>query len=351
MGSFGVACGLSGLAIQEREETGLVLLSEIAFPDKHRPKFMLSDFDQRYDMFLPPIYGTYDDYGRLGNIKPSRTVDLLEKLFDQKIDVILECIAEGDDCYGRSSPVRSHYNKTNLFLGNKLFDQLVSYGMTEVKDDEDESIYTFKDTTLILDKRDKMWTVSRTDWRGTTYELSRMSNFGADPAQVMDFFSTHTGLYPGCDEKDYWALNQIRNLSGMFFLPEVFKKLTPTVLDDSLRKRWLEHAKTGWDESKKAYDERTDKFYTLSSNDDFDRSFNQIYSRLYDFVDLLFDVYGEDKGDMLDGYLLKQVVNSANRQLGPTALGSQHGEDHVSRKMAEIMLDILDNRYDSEEYD
>lgn len=344
MGSFGVACGLSNLAINEGDETGLVLLMGAKYPYEPNEKFMLSDGDQRYNMFLPPIYGTYDDYGRLGNIKPSRTVDLMEELFGQKIDVILQCIAQGDDFYRRSSAVRFHYNKTHAFLGNKLFDQLVSYGMTEVKDDDTESIYTFKNATLIHNKKDRMWVVSETDWQDKTYELARMSNFGADPDKVMDFFSKHTGLYPGCDEKDYWALKQIRKLSGMFFLPEVFTKLTPTVLEDSLRKRWLERAKTSWGEAKKAYSEHSDEFYILSSNDNFDRSFNRIYSNLYDFVHPLFDTYGDDSGDMLDGYLLKQVVNSSNRQFSPTYLGSQHGDDNVSRKMAETMLEILDRR-------
>lgn len=344
MGSFGVACGLSGLAIQEGDETGLVLLSELVLPDESSSKFILSDYDQKYSMFLPPIYGIYDDYGQLGSIKRSRTVDLLEKLFDQDIQTILKCIPQGDDFYRMSSYVYFHYNKTMAFLGDKLFDQLVSHGMTEVVDNDTQSIYTFKNATLTLDKDKGIWSVSKNNWQGEPYVLSEMSNFGAGPEKVLDFFSLHTGLYPGFDEKDYWALSQYRNLNGMFFLPEVFNKLTPTVLNSSLRKSWLERARKSWDETKKDYFEHNDGFYNLASNNMFDLSFNRIYARLYDFVDQLFDTYGDDNADMLEGYVLKQVVEASNRQFGPTALGSQHGEDQISRKMAETMLEILDSR-------
>lgn len=344
MGSFSVGCGLSSLSINEGEEIGLVLLSEMKYPHQWTFKFMTSDYDPQYKMFLPPIYGTYDDYGKLANIKRTPTVGLLEKLFRKDIEVVIECISSNEKIYDRSSPVHFHYNKTKAVLGAKLFDQLLAYGMTEVKDDEEESVYTFSNATLTLNKSTERWHVSQTDFQGKEIPLGSIHQFGKSPRDILEFFSKVTKIYPGFAEEDYWLLNQMRNLRGMYFTPEIFTDLTPVMLDDSLRQRWLEYAKTGWDESVKAYHNREGRFYTLSNNPDFDRSFNETYARLYEFVDSMFEAYEKDNNDMMDGYLLKQVMSVANRNFAPSVLGTQFGEDDVSHKMAESMLKVLRRR-------
>ncbi|MBC9705776.1 MAG: hypothetical protein H9W81_12565 [Enterococcus sp.] len=353
MGSFGVSCGISSLAIEEGEEAGLALISPSPFYLPNGFKFMLSDYHAQYKMYLPPIYGTYDGYGRLQDIKRSCTVDLLEKLFGQKIDVVMECLAQTDNFYYKSSPIYFHYHQHPTSLGAKLFDRFVTYGMTEVKDDESEAVYTFKQATLALDKASQMWTVARTDFQGNERTLGETSNFGESVDDILEFFSVKTGMYPGFAEKDYWALNRMRKIKGMYFKPEVFTKIAPTVMKDHLRSRWSDNAKTGWDESKKEYLQKKDKFFILSSNDDFDHTLNRNYAELYEFVDPLFEAYQEDESDLLEGYNLQLVLTAVNRPLSPTLLGSQYGEDSISRKLVEIMLEVLDERKrksDEEDY-
>lgn len=66
MGSFSVACGMSGLTIVEGDKVGIQILAPNNSPFAKLDGVMPDSFHSPSDLmmpYLPPFYGEYADYG------------------------------------------------------------------------------------------------------------------------------------------------------------------------------------------------------------------------------------------------------------------------------------------------
>lgn len=85
MGHFAQYCAISRIAITGGTKCGLIILA---------PKSRIgSSGDMSQNPWVPvapPVFGTYDDYGRLENIEPSATTRAIERLTKSKIKKVLD---------------------------------------------------------------------------------------------------------------------------------------------------------------------------------------------------------------------------------------------------------------------
>lgn len=88
MGSFNVSCGLSSASIGYGERVGFIPL----VPNKysHRMDDCIIGAVSLYIPIAPPIYGTYDDYGKLENIEPNGSTAYMAKAYGMKPEQIFE---------------------------------------------------------------------------------------------------------------------------------------------------------------------------------------------------------------------------------------------------------------------
>ena len=106
MGSFNKIAFVSQLPIETGDETVLIFMSATEEFGKD-----LSGTTYPHDMFNPtflPIYGTYDDYGRIENIKESPIVSYIEEFFDSDITTIINDI--DDNAVGRGDTITAKKN-------------------------------------------------------------------------------------------------------------------------------------------------------------------------------------------------------------------------------------------------
>ncbi len=92
MGSFNVACSISGLSINGGEKVAYILLEEA----KHRYKIgngnnLLIHSNCFYNPVTLPIFGTYDEYGRVEDVDQDTNVEIIEAHFKAKVRDLVEC--------------------------------------------------------------------------------------------------------------------------------------------------------------------------------------------------------------------------------------------------------------------
>lgn len=90
MGCFNGSCIFTGLPIHEGERTGLILLAESfrghgPSTDYYGGNTLFYPTDLWMPMYLP-IYGKYDDYGKLEDIEPSPAGDYILRSFQKRLE-------------------------------------------------------------------------------------------------------------------------------------------------------------------------------------------------------------------------------------------------------------------------
>lgn len=134
MGSFNVACSVSSISIGYGDSIAYIPLEVSKHPDK------IGDGNNSliyshcfYSPVTLPIFGTYDDYGRIEDIKRNTNVDVIETHFGEKIESV--CNSQEHDV----RPVSS-----GMFIHREIFDTLVEkcsqvdeWGKKEVENGED----------------------------------------------------------------------------------------------------------------------------------------------------------------------------------------------------------------------
>lgn len=121
MGSFDVSDGISGITIKDGDSCGLLLLlPNLDWPhSSNREEGTLSispcsnfvhDPLGMYRPYCLPIWGKYNDYGTIENIKRDFTVKSLEKYFDIEIEKILSIVSQSSrSIFEDSSNILSVY--------------------------------------------------------------------------------------------------------------------------------------------------------------------------------------------------------------------------------------------------
>jgi hypothetical protein len=233
MGSFNVSCGLSSLPIGYSDKAGFVILRDTT---EHSNMFGFSPKDgksleigpiKRYVPLLPPIFGKYDTYGRLENIEPSATTELLEKIFHKPIAVIAQCIGADRNVYSNYSPIFENYFLDKVSFGDayqddKDFDTaLTSVGFA--KEDVDHLSYKYEDYRLFRDGR--KWKIQI-----ISTEKIFLSHINVNyPSDLLAAFADVTNIFLGFAPEDWSSVKALSKLSGMFFLPEIVTKVAKTI--------------------------------------------------------------------------------------------------------------------------
>jgi len=115
MGSFNVACSISNISIGYGDDITYIPLEVSKYPYKIGDGNNLLIYSHCfYSPVTLPIFGSYDDYGRIENIKRDTNVEIIEAYFDEKIEDI--CGIYDHDV----KPISS-----GMFIHREIFDILV----------------------------------------------------------------------------------------------------------------------------------------------------------------------------------------------------------------------------------
>lgn len=360
MGSFNVGCGISNLSIHEGDRIGFQFIrpvkdhlagSKMTRSGQGGRTFYIycTDLNQS---FFPPVYGTYGDYGNIENITPSVTVDVLEEIFRRPLADIINALGRQRSIYSSHGDLNELYITPDNRLGDygaSEDEKYLSVGFTK----KAENIYEYEGYILHPDSNGKIVTPE-----GVILVDGIYANY---PDDYISVFAEKTGLYPGIAKEDWAAVKLIRELSGMFFLEEVFHNMV-----EKLRPEW-----DRWSSSKKFEEDWIQDqalLRALSKPDDGDDKMSQIRSEFraidirsnmlrstgirvehYDYVDRFLD-----PKPFLELTDLYGVLTSVNRMLVPTYNGEQFGNDEASRQLNQITDSILAARkkeYDDDDYD
>lgn len=340
MGSFGVACGLSNLAIRERDRTGLILLNPVTQPyPSLGPKPELYSVQDGFKPFLPAIYGTYNDYGAIENIERNRTVELMENLFNQDIGTIMECFYDTRSPYDHNSSIWFTYHKTGAFAATRLTDRLTCYGFTIYRETNDVIDYVYDEYHLIYSKKARDWTLSLQI--GEMVSVMEVFSRFKSIEEILDSFSRRTAKYPGFDKKDFFAVKMLSSLNGMYFHAGIAEEFVPEVMNStSPLRKWAKIARRGWDDYSVRFTENDGDDETY--NEDFDYTYDEVFKFPPSKYKEMFAAYEGDPSEMMDALSLAMAMKQVNRKMEPSLLGTQHGNDEASRILMEISLNLLD---------
>ena len=350
MGSFDVGCGLSNLTIHYGDKAGILILDQrsnrlprSAYGSAPEPgRVFLSGNDHL--PFLPPVYGVYDDYGRLRDIRPSATTQVLETLFNRSAKVVIDCIVDMRGVYDSYGEIYKQYKQAELeealSYGKPVEEALLAVGFEEVPS---ESGFAFEYGSYKISHGGSghLWTVTRNDLNQAIGAIRVTDN----AQNVLDAFSDMTGSYPGFAREDFSRVRLLNRIGGMFFLEEVFTKMDefsktehymntfPAMRAKRHREKFtefLEHLK-----------DPGDKFFPshIRFADDFSRD----YSFPMEQWELL-KAYESNKDEFFAMESFKVVADSVNRLLAPTYCGEQMGNDRASLMLNHISKGILDVR-------
>lgn len=143
MGSFGKIGFISSLPISAGDETTLVFLKPNKYSDNKSGGITYST--DWYEPIFPPIFGEYDDYGKIEDVKKTDSVKFIEDFFGLPIDQIIEEV--DDNSVGRHNSNAMEAPKNNNIYRNLTFGlehTSVFRKMSEIRDTAYETDYNFE---------------------------------------------------------------------------------------------------------------------------------------------------------------------------------------------------------------
>lgn len=348
MGSFNVGCGISNLSINERDRVGFLFLAPNPLKQyaKERSKGQSIKIycDEDYIPYLPPVYGTYGDYGYVKNVESSITTDLLEETFGVPVAELIKMISIDREVYYDGGPIYQHFIlpehkfvETFRMPEDEIFKNL---GFSHIQD----NTYQFKDRFLVKVSAHLYQISEMVDGELVSlYKPFTQSSW----YQTVDTFARLTGYYPGIAEENWLRVKEINSLSGMYFLPEPFEAVQEATKDDyfvaEARKSFPNH----WNEflEKLASIEGWDYPTTWSIPAvEFLRRQVGFATPNRDFG--LFSQY-KDAAGISEIYQISQLYSaftSVNRMFQPSYNGEQMGNTEASIALTEASLGILKKR-------
>lgn len=344
MGSFDVGCGLSNLTIHYGDKAGFLILGKLprqrdAYPEPGDSLVL----DSGYLPFLPPVFGTYDDYGRIRSIEASTTTKVLEKLFDRPIETVMDCIMGRRGIYDSYSEIYENYLlpecRSEKRYGTPAKELLITLGFEETG----ENSFVFDDYELTLDTTASSWTITR---RTSGKEIIKV-HAGSDTDDLLETFGHYTRTYPGFSSDDYERIRLLNRLGGMYFLEEVLVKMeqfnNTGHYMNNLDNRGIDRRKKELIEFFEYLKTQKDERFPFSGYSSFaddlqrDSSFPREYW-------MLLEAYESDPDAFLSMVRIKRIADSVNRLLAPTYCGEQIGNDRASLMLNLIEKQILDTR-------
>lgn len=348
MGSFNASCGISNLSIEEGNEIGFVILKdspEVQYGKKESGRATYVYPTDLYQPMFAPVYGKYDDYGNITDVQESLTTQVIEKVFNRSAEIVFRCITSDRAVYSSFGEIFQNYLAVPATW--KSWDKVSGELLQKVgftKDATDENTFVFDSYSLTLEKTGLYETDPKvTGWvvsdmlRGSVRAKGTMhDNF----EEIMNQFSRATGIYPGFDRKDFKAVHMLRNLSGMFFLKEVYDGMKPYITAESSHKMNLKRLEEKWDEMMDFIE--TEEEPVLYSAKIY-RAVEDVF-RDVGFVDLeAIQVYGRNR-EPLELNILMSMMDTVNRMFGPTMGGSNDAENEASQLINKVSDAIVSRR-------
>jgi hypothetical protein len=145
MGSFGKIGFISSLPISAGDETTLVFLKPNKYSDNKSGGITYST--DWYEPIFPPIFGEYDDYGKIESVKQTDSVKFIEEFFGLPINKIID---EVDD----NSVGRHNSGKMEAPKNNHIYRSL-TFGLEHTAVYEQMSI--IRDTSFETDYNYEFW--------------------------------------------------------------------------------------------------------------------------------------------------------------------------------------------------
>ena len=151
MGSFRQTCMVSDLTIKKNKEVALFLLTKkrnIVQGKSRRSNHLISKINNLFDIFSMPIFGKYNEYGKITVIKKTESVRLLEKYFELPIKDILDYACESYRMYYSCG---SFFDKYAVFKEHKhdkitpaIFDEFLKKAKCKTFKKIDDETYTME---------------------------------------------------------------------------------------------------------------------------------------------------------------------------------------------------------------
>jgi len=364
MGSFNVSCGISNLSINEGDKIGLVLLSAISeyegmsrargSQDLARTMRIYNTDD--YKVFLPPVFGTYDDYGNIANVEKSITTALIEEMFHHPVETVLNSIGGFGDLYGSSGKA------AELYMERRLVNALNAWSAADttifeaagfkVTKPETGYIASYEHQGYRLQQRvfaeaSKVMPYTTHAWKlddGKKTLFDDLKTVGNDEAaRALEAFSATTKLLPGFDKKDWAAVKTLSSLGGMFFLKEVYEEM-----DAFVQSNPYDRADTERIESELETFLQSTTSFTTKLGLGLPSRYVENYTPHKSDSKLLPRYAGSKEFATIMRLIV--VLFRTNRMLAPTFNGEQFGNDDAARELNKVTGQILDDRKsDSEE--
>lgn len=352
MGSFDVSCGLSSLPIHTYDNTGFVILEKkpVYLPrDFPSPgKTLIVNATDLYRPVLPPVFGVYDDYGRITDIRETATTKVIEKMFGRPVQQVIDCIVSSDDIYDMRSTVAETYaSNPNLITDRpeSIPDHLKNLGFT-VENQGRVNAYVFNDYEIAEVPGDRYWFIRD---RKQNKVLTRVPTH-QDAAHLLNTFGYVTGTYPGFDAKDYKAIKSLNSYSGMFFMEEVFRGMdtfnkTEHYMNNYDRKRtetFKEEWREAMDELLQAGDDGADAYFGITNNMGMELFFRELAFPAKHFP--LLTLYKDAEEEILELRSIIKIAEDVNRPLAPSAYSNLGDGDRPAKMMNTIVTHILGKR-------
>lgn len=361
MGSFNIACSISNLTVHEGDEIGLMFIRR---QPTYGPPQALAHRIYNTDDFLPylaPVFGVYDDYGRLADLKPSATTKVIEEIFERPAVSVVNAIGSDRGIYDYCNPI------CELYMPEHLFKLLQNYGKT------DEQVFKAFGLTKVPAQDGYLEAWQFEDWRvqSREYEFHGVKEVGhsiftwdIDNAKtgkvvttnviaangvsvVLSTLARATGFHPGFPEEDWVRIDRLQSMSGSFFLKEVYDQFKERALADPYDGKWTEKTE---DELKQilatilVYREGVE----IYKGTDLDTVLTHTYfyrslaiKTEWEFWALRHYLEGEELRDAL---IYPMVLQLCNRMLAPSYNGQQDGNDRDAWFLNRVTDKILEAR-------
>lgn len=244
-----VACGISGLPLYEDDEVGFVLLgpgrgpSPVEVFGSSAPRARVASADELYLPYLPPVTGKIGIDGTFVELFESTTVGFIASLFRRPAIDIINSVGVNVGFYDPMNPLRSLYLEESLCAAIDRHEtagelSLEDFGFElsgEAEANDEYTSYSFHSWGLhvYVDKEDLNETI---DWvvDNEHLELSE-SGTAFTLADLLSAFSRISRHFPGVERSEESAVAVLTQLTGMYFMASVQRKVASVVHPDLAR--------------------------------------------------------------------------------------------------------------------
>ena len=228
MGSFHVTCGLTGVTIGEGNRVALLPLISTS-GGSPKPLLMTNSAtiqspNENFTPFCLPIFGEYDEYGCLYNVKVDDNTKAIESFFGFSIDTFIACLTTGLSFSNLRHPISEIYQIEEVDLRNPTTDTLLQMGLIEVG------------TGLYLYEPERMYVSIEESNGGTLFSIRDSSDTGVKPlssgnyqldlAPFLDSFYSLTGVMLHIRPEKRVKAQLLYTMSGMFMHEDAYSLLS-----------------------------------------------------------------------------------------------------------------------------